>query len=103
MATVAAPSTIPRTTAIAPPPSQRNAPTWWAASAVAVRGSSAAGRTCTIVAHGGDRPRRNVERMSTEGPATLAAWLRGRSDEQLAGLLTARARLSAPAPRGGLA
>src|SRR3954451_6494751 len=98
MATVAAPSTIPRTTAIAPPPSQRNAPTWWAASAVAVCGSSAADRTCTIVAHGGGRPRRNVERMSTEGPATLAAWLRGRSDEQLAALLAARPDVARPAP-----
>jgi hypothetical protein len=36
--------------------------------------------------------------MSVEGPATLAAWLRTRSDEQLAALLTARPDVARPAP-----
>src|SRR5690348_3870535 len=91
---------MPRTTAMIPPPSQRSAPTWWAASAVAVWGSSAAGRTSPIVPHPGgrSRARRSVERMSAEGPATLAAWLRTRSDEQLAALLAARPDVARPAP-----
>src|SRR3954453_14724778 len=88
-----------------PPPSQRSAPTWCAASAVAVCGSSAADRTSpcsrTVGAH--RRARRSVERMSTEGPATLAAWLRTRSDEQLAALLTARPDVARPAPSDGVA
>src|SRR5437764_1890688 len=83
-----------------PPPSQRRAPAWCAASAVAVWGSSAAGRTPSMLAHlgGPRRARRSVERMSAEGPATLAAWLRTRSDEQLAALLAARADVARPAP-----
>ncbi|MGY1615640.1 helicase-associated domain-containing protein [Geodermatophilus sp. SYSU D00691] len=36
--------------------------------------------------------------MSTEGPATLAAWLRTRSDDQLAALLAARPDVARPAP-----
>ncbi|MGY1600884.1 helicase-associated domain-containing protein [Geodermatophilus sp. SYSU D00815] len=36
--------------------------------------------------------------MSAEGPATLAAWLRTRSDEQLAALLVARPDVARPAP-----
>jgi hypothetical protein len=36
--------------------------------------------------------------MSTEGPATLAAWLRTRSDEQLSALLAARPDVARPAP-----
>ncbi len=48
------------------------------------------------------RPRRSVERMSTtEGaaaPATLAAWLRTRSDEQLGTLLALRPDVARPAP-----
>src|SRR3954467_7569074 len=44
------------------------------------------------------RGRRSVDRMSTEGPATLAAWLRTRSDEQLAALLAARSDVARPAP-----
>jgi hypothetical protein len=36
--------------------------------------------------------------MSTPAPATLAAWLRTRSDEQLAGLLAARPDVARPAP-----
>ena len=39
------------------------------------------------------RGRRSVDRMPTDPPATLAAWLRTRSDEQLSALLVAR-----PAP-----
>src|SRR4051812_4974072 len=91
---------IPRTTAMIPPPSQRSPPAWWAASAVAVWGSSAAGRTSPMLAHlgGPRRAGRSVERMSAEGPATLAAWLRTRSDEQLAALLTARPDVARPAP-----
>src|SRR3954469_14448707 len=91
---------IPRTTAMHPPPSQRRAPAWWAASAVAVCGSSAADRTSpwSRTVGGRCRARRSVERMSTEGPATLAAWLRTRSDEQLAALLAARPDVARPAP-----
>ncbi|RBY94162.1 hypothetical protein DQ244_02045 [Blastococcus sp. TBT05-19] len=36
--------------------------------------------------------------MSTEAPATLAAWLRTRSDEQLSALLAARPDVARPAP-----
>jgi hypothetical protein len=36
--------------------------------------------------------------MSADGPLTLAAWLRTRSDEQLAALLTARPDVARPAP-----
>src|SRR5918994_203895 len=36
--------------------------------------------------------------MPTDPPATLAAWLRTRSDEQLSGLLAARPDVSRPAP-----
>src|SRR4051794_36041997 len=36
--------------------------------------------------------------MSADGPATLAAWLRTRSDEQLSALLTARPDVARPAP-----
>jgi hypothetical protein len=36
--------------------------------------------------------------MATDAPATLAAWLRTRSDEQLAALLTARPDVARPAP-----
>ncbi|MGY1914725.1 helicase-associated domain-containing protein [Blastococcus sp. SYSU DS0973] len=36
--------------------------------------------------------------MSTEAPATLAAWLRTRSDEQLRALLVARPDVARPAP-----
>ncbi|WP_448625561.1 helicase-associated domain-containing protein [Geodermatophilus sp. URMC 64] len=36
--------------------------------------------------------------MSAEGPATLAAWLRTRSDEQLSALLAARPDVARPAP-----
>ncbi|WP_346621586.1 helicase C-terminal domain-containing protein [Blastococcus montanus] len=36
--------------------------------------------------------------MSTEAPATLAAWLRTRSDEQLRALLAARPDVARPAP-----
>src|SRR4051795_5041438 len=97
------PSTTPRTTAMTPPPSHRSAPAWWAASAVAVWGSSAAGRTSPWwrTPRPGRRRRRNVDRMSAEGPATLAAWLRTRSDEQIAALLTARPDVARPAPSDG--
>src|SRR4051794_15280234 len=96
---------MPRTTAMIPPPSQRSAPTWCAASAVAVCGSSAADRTspCSRTVGARRRARRSVERMSTEGPATLAAWLRTRSDEQIAALLTARPDVARPAPSDGVA
>ena len=43
------------------------------------------------------RARRNVDRMPTE-PATLAAWLRTRSDEQIGALLGARPDVARPAP-----
>src|SRR3954447_6373531 len=94
------PSTTARTTAMTPPPSHRSAPAWWAASAVDVWGSSAAGRTSPWwrTPRPGRRRRRNVDRMSVEGPATLAAWLRTRSDEQLSALLTARPDVARPAP-----
>src|SRR3954463_12224396 len=94
------PSTTARTTAMTPPPSHRSAPAWWAASAVDVWGSSAAGRTSPWwrTPRPGRRRRRNVDRMSAEGPATLAAWVRTRSDEQLAALLTARPDVARPAP-----
>jgi hypothetical protein len=36
--------------------------------------------------------------MPTEPPATLAAWLRTRSDEQLSALLVARPDVARPAP-----
>src|SRR5689334_23522677 len=36
--------------------------------------------------------------MSADGPLTLAAWLRTRSDEQLAALLAARPDVARPAP-----
>src|SRR5690242_11669673 len=36
--------------------------------------------------------------MPADHPATLAAWLRTRSDEQLAALLTARPDVARPAP-----
>jgi hypothetical protein len=53
-----------------------------------------------MLPHLGDllRARRSVERMSADGPATLAAWLRSRSDEQLAALLAARPDVARPAP-----
>src|SRR3954468_17883518 len=44
------------------------------------------------------RGRRSVDRMSTDGPATVAAWLRTRSDEQLSALLAARPDIARPAP-----
>src|SRR6185312_6780050 len=43
-------------------------------------------------------PSRSVERMPADRPATLAAWLRTRSDEQLAALLAARPDVARPAP-----
>ena len=42
--------------------------------------------------------RRSVDRMPTDPPATLAAWLRTRSDEQLSALLAARPDVARPAP-----
>src|SRR4051794_41676473 len=36
--------------------------------------------------------------MATDPPATLAAWLRTRSDEQLGALLTARPDIARPVP-----
>src|SRR4051794_28743607 len=42
--------------------------------------------------------RRSVDRMPTEPPATLAAWLRTRSDAQLSALLVARPDVARPAP-----
>ncbi|MBW8767003.1 MAG: hypothetical protein JF630_12505, partial [Geodermatophilales bacterium] len=36
--------------------------------------------------------------MATDPPATLAAWLRTRSDEQLGALLTARPDVARPVP-----
>jgi hypothetical protein len=42
--------------------------------------------------------RRNVDRMSPDQPATLAAWLRTRTDEQLGALLAARPDVARPAP-----
>jgi hypothetical protein len=39
-----------------------------------------------------------VDRMPTDLPATLAAWLRTRSDEQLSALLVARPDIARPAP-----
>jgi hypothetical protein len=39
-----------------------------------------------------------VDRMSADAPATLAAWLRTRSDEQLGALLAARPDVARPAP-----
>jgi hypothetical protein len=39
-----------------------------------------------------------VDRMSTDPPATLAAWLRTRSDEQLSALLATRPDVARPAP-----
>src|SRR4051812_35153065 len=42
--------------------------------------------------------RRSVDRMPPEPPATLAAWLRTRSDEQLSALLVARPDVARPAP-----
>src|SRR3954470_10207843 len=94
------PSTTARTTAMTPPPSHRSAPAWWAASAVDVWGSSAAGRTSPWwrTPRPGRRRRRNVDRMSADGPLTLAAWLRTRSDEQLSALLAARPDVARPAP-----
>ena len=44
------------------------------------------------------RGRRSVDRMPTDAPPTLAAWLRTRSDEQLSALLVARADVARPAP-----
>ena len=44
------------------------------------------------------RGRRSVDRMPPEPPATLAAWLRTRSDEQLGALLVARPDVARPAP-----
>src|SRR5687768_984226 len=44
------------------------------------------------------RGRRSVDRMPTDPPATLAAWLRTRSDEQLSALLVARPDVARPAP-----
>ncbi len=41
--------------------------------------------------------------MSTSAPATLAAWLRTRSDDQLAALLAARPDVARPAPSDGVA
>src|SRR4051812_49902793 len=38
------------------------------------------------------------DRMSPDGPATVAAWLRTRSDEQLSALLAARPDVARPAP-----
>jgi hypothetical protein len=39
-----------------------------------------------------------VDRMPTDAPPTLAAWLRTRSDEQLSALLVARPDVARPAP-----
>jgi hypothetical protein len=39
-----------------------------------------------------------VDRMPTDPPATLAAWLRTRSDEQLSALLVARPDVARPSP-----
>src|SRR5437764_377651 len=44
------------------------------------------------------RGRRNVDRMPADAPATLAACLRTRSDDQLAALLAARPDVARPAP-----
>src|SRR3954468_15497236 len=41
--------------------------------------------------------------MATDPPATLAAWLRTRSDEQLGALLAARPDVARPAPSDGVA
>src|SRR5687767_6519003 len=96
-ATAATPSRTPRTTAITPPPSHRSPPAWWASRAVRVLGSSTAGIPPCWQEHSPGR-RRNVDRMPTDPPATLAAWLRTRSDEQLSALLAARPDVSRPAP-----
>src|SRR3712207_1893005 len=97
-ATPAAPSSTPRTTAIAPPAAQRMPEAWYATRAVVVEGSSAA--DCTPPCWQGrlSSRRRSVGRMSSSAPATLAAWLRTRSDEQLAALLAARPDVARPAP-----
>ncbi len=42
--------------------------------------------------------RRSVDRMPNDPPATLAGWLRTRSDEQLSALLAARPDVARPAP-----
>ena len=81
-----------------PPPSQRSAPAWCAARAVRVCGSSPAGSTRPCSQQHALRRRRSVDRMPTDPPATLAAWLRTRSDEQLSALLVARPDVARPAP-----
>src|SRR4051795_4433180 len=52
---------------------------------------------------GHSRGRRSVDGMPTDPPATLAAWLRTRSDEQLGALLVARPDVARPAPSDGVA
>ena len=81
-----------RPASAAPPPGS-------AASAVRVCGSSR-GRVARLHAprSAGCRGRRSVDRMPTDPPATLAAWLRTRSDEQLSALLVARPDVARPAP-----
>src|SRR4051812_10827285 len=98
IATAAIPISTLRTTAITPPPSQRSAPARCPASAARVCGWSAA--DCTGPCWQARRvpPRRSVDRMATDPPATLAAWLRTRSDEQLCALLAARRDVARPAP-----
>src|SRR5215212_8985192 len=97
-ATIPTPSKTPRTTAMTPPPSQRSAPTWWASRDIRVWGSSPAGGTPPCWQGHSLRPRRSVDRMVTEPPATLAAWLRTRCYEQLGALLAARPDVARPAP-----
>src|SRR3954465_2720331 len=96
--TAAAPSSTPSTTAMTPPPRQRRAPAWWAARAVRVWRYSPAGGIQPCCQEHPPRGRRSVDRMPTEPPATLAAWLRTRSDEQLSALLVARPDVARPAP-----
>ena len=60
------------------------------------RGSSAAPPPSMLA--GALPARRSVDRMPTDPPATLAAWLRTRSDEQLSALLAARPDVARPAP-----
>ena len=77
-------------------PAQR-APAWCASQGGRSRVSAAAHRL-HAVSSGRLRRRRSVDRMPTDPPATLAAWLRTRSDEQLSALLVARPDVARPAP-----